>query len=234
MSVTADLTPVGPYKSGQTVLLVVDVTNVGGRALRRLSVVNQASNLTVEPLWGGCESAPCPPFALAALRQKQVTLPATITDAGQPIFDVVTVSGDGITRQAVVRIVPPPPPPPPPKSNLWTYVLGAAGLALAGGAGAWLARSSPAAQRARWAPRIAATGALASTQEASVGDVKFAAPPISVRAHMDPPEPRFEGPIPVGPTPPNGSPGGAASGNGPPGAPADKPTPDDPSAGRTS
>jgi hypothetical protein len=166
LSVTADLTPVGPYRSGQTLLLVVDVTNLGGRAVRGLSLANQGSNLVVvDALWGGCESAPCPPFEIAGLKQKQITLPVKITDAGQPIFDVVTVSGDGVARQAVVRIAP------SPKPNPWPYVLGGAALLAAGALAAWLARPSPDAQRARWGARIAAEGALGAAEETAVGAV---------------------------------------------------------------
>jgi hypothetical protein len=153
---------------------------------------------------------------LAGQKQKQITLPVTITDAGQPIFDVVTVSGYGLTRQAVVRV------PAPKPANPWPYVLGGAALLAAGGGGAawWRGRNSPQAQRNRWLPRIAAKGALGAAQEASVGAVQFAAPPISVRAHMEPGETRFGGPIPV--TPESGS------------EPPHDPTPGGGPAGRTS
>ena len=211
---TADLTPVGPYRSGQTVLLVVDVTNVGARQLKRLVVSNQATNLVVQPLWGGCDNAPCPPFTLASLRQKQVTLPATITDAGQPIADVVTVSGGGITRQVVVRIAPPPPKPNP---NPWPYILGGAAAVALGGAGAaWGAQRWRQAQLKRWQACISAKGALGAAQEATVGDVKFAAPPVSVRVRMDPGETRFAGPIALYQAPASSSPESAPPEGGPP------------------
>jgi hypothetical protein len=184
---------VGPYRNGQTGLLVVDVTNVGGRALRGVSIGNQASNLDINPSWGGCETAPCPPFTLARLRQKQITIPVTVTDARQPIFDVVTVSGDGVTRQAVLRI----PPPPPPRLNLLPYILGAA-AALIAGVAAWRLWPHP---TPNWPALITARGALGAAQEVKLGDVTFAVPPVSVRAHMDPADTRFGGPIPLNPPP---------------------------------
>jgi hypothetical protein len=176
------------------VLLVVDVTNLGDRPASGLTVANQASNLVVaNPLWGGCEAAPCPPFAIAGLKQKQITLPVTITDAGQPIFDVVTVSGEGVARQAVVRVAP--------RWTPWAYVLG--GLALLGaGAAAWRLWPRPTPPGApNWPALITAQGVLDAAQEARVGEVKLAAPPVSVRARMDPGETRFAGPIPLGPPP---------------------------------
>jgi hypothetical protein len=189
--VTADLTPAGPYRSGERVLLVVDVTNLGGRGAPVLTLVNQASNLETEPLWGGCEAAPCPPFALAALTQKQITIPATVIDAGRPIVDVVTVSDGAVQHSAEVRVRPPKRP------DLLLFVILGGALLAVGGAAA-LARTSKTAQRRRWGARIAAQGALAATEETSVGDVKFTAPPIGVTARLDPGETRFAAPIPIG------------------------------------
>ncbi|HWF75935.1 MAG TPA: hypothetical protein VN694_02045, partial [Caulobacteraceae bacterium] len=161
---------------------------------------------------------PCPPFTLAPLERRQFTLPATITDAGQPIFDVVTVSGgDGIARQAVVRV--------PRPWNPWPYALGGAALLAAGvAARRWIwPHPTPApapAPTPDWPALITAHGALGAAQEARVGDVKFAAPPVSVRARMDPGETRFAGPIPLDPPPGGG--------------PAPSPSPDSPTPGRTS
>jgi hypothetical protein len=203
------------------VLLVVDVTNSGGGGLRGLSILNQPSNLAVDPRWGGCEGSPCPPFTLGPLERRQFTLPATITDAGQPIFDVVTVSGDGVTRQAVVRI--------PTPWNPWPYAFGGAALLAAGVAARrliWPPTPPPPATPTPppdWASLITAHGALGAAQEPKVGKLEFAAPAVSVRARMDPGETRFGGPIPV--TPP---PGGPAAGSSPEGPTPDSPTPESP------
>ena len=130
LSVTADLTPAGPYQSGQQVLLVIDVTNVGGSPADRVRVANASKNLRADKLWGGCETAPCPAFTLAALDQRQITVPATIVDADAAIDDTVTVSAAGLPSQRIPVHVAAPTPPPPP--TLWIALRGARGRARSG------------------------------------------------------------------------------------------------------
>ncbi len=103
---TADLTPAGPYQSGQGVLLVIDVTNTGGSPARGVQVANATKSLRAETPWGGCERAPCPAFALAALEQRQITVPATIIDADAAIDDTVTVSAPGLPTQRIPVQIP--------------------------------------------------------------------------------------------------------------------------------
>jgi hypothetical protein len=186
LSVTADLTPAGPYRSGQTVLLVIDVTNLGGSPADGVRVANATRSLRTERLWGGCETAPCPPFTLAALEQRQITVPARVINADAAIDDIVTVAAVGQPTQRVPVHVPAPVRP-----TLW-IALGLAGVLTA----ALFARTSwRSAQRRRWLQLISTSAALDARGGASTPFLPLTAPPIGVRARLEPGAARANGPI---------------------------------------
>jgi hypothetical protein len=188
--VTADLTPVGPYQNGQGVLLVIDVTNTGGSPAEGVRVGNATSSLRTEKLWGGCERAPCPAFTLAALEQRQITVPATVIQADAAIDDTVTVSARGLpTLRVPVHI----PAPASPRPTLW-IALGAVGVLTA----AWIARSSwRSSQRRRWLQLVSARAAMDTRGGASTPFLPLAAPTIGIRSRLVPGAARTQGPIPM-------------------------------------
>jgi hypothetical protein len=188
LSVTADLTPAGHYRSGQAVLLVIDVTNVGGSPAEGVRVANATRSLRAERLWGGCETAPCPTFTLAALEQRQITVPARVINADAAIDDTVTVSAVGQPTQRI-RVHAPAPVRP----TLW-IALGLAGVLTA----ALVARTSwRSAQRRRWMQLISTTAALDARGGASAPFLPLTAPAIGVRARLEPGAARANGPIPM-------------------------------------
>ena len=187
--VTADLTPAGPYRSGQSVLLVIDVTNTGASAARAVRVANTSDNLSADGPWGGCETASCPAFVLAALDQRQITVPATIINADAAIDDTVVVSAPGMPTQRVPVHLPPPPPP----RTLW-IALGAAAALTAALIGRLSWRSS---QRRRWLQLITTKAALDTRGGASTPFLPLTAPTLSVRSRLVPGVARANGPIPT-------------------------------------
>jgi hypothetical protein len=191
LEVTADLTPVAPYRSGQAVLLVVDVTNLGGADAADVRVTNTAKNLRIGKQWDGCAQTPCPAFTLAALSQQQITIPATVIDAGRAIDDTVVVSAPGLPKLRAVAQVPAPGPTP------LQIALGAAATLLLGGA-AWIARANwRSGQRRRWGRLISTHGSMETRSGAAAPSAPLAAPSISVRSRLEPGEARPAGPIPT-------------------------------------
>ena len=191
LTVTADLTPVGPYQNGQGVLLVIDVTNTGGSPAEGVRVGNATRSLRTEKLWGGCERAPCPAFALAALEQRQITVPATVIQADAAIDDTVTVSARGLPTQRVPVHVPATASPRP---TLWIALGAAAGVLTA----AWIARSSwRSSQRRRWLQLVSARAAMDTRGGASTPFLPLTAPTIGIRSRLVQGAARTQGPIPM-------------------------------------
>jgi|HubBroStandDraft_1064217.scaffolds.fasta_scaffold116850_1 hypothetical protein len=191
LKVTADLTPVGPYRNGEAVLLVVDVTNLGGADATGVRLTNTAKNLRVGAQWDGCAQIPCPAFTLAALGQQQITIPTSVIDADRAIDDTVVVYAAGQPKlKALVRVAAPGPTP-------LQIALGA-GAALIMGGGAWIARSRwRSGQKRRWQRLISARGSIDARDGAAARSVPLAAPPISVRSRLEPGVARAGGPIPT-------------------------------------
>ena len=186
--VTADVTPRGPYRTGQTVLLVIDITNTGAAAANGLRVANATNSLSTEPLWGGCETTPCPAFTLASLQQKQITVPATVIDGGAAIDDTVVVSARGLPAQRVRVHVPLPPPP-----TLWIALAAAVTLTAA-----WIARTSwRSSQHRRWMQLVSTKAALDTRGGASTPFLPLSAPTLSLRSRLVPGASRTNGPIPM-------------------------------------
>lgn len=191
LQVTADLTPVGPYRSGQAVLLVIDVTNLGGADASGVTVTNAAKNLRTAKQWDGCAQAPCPAFTLVALGQQQIIIPATVIDAGQAIDDTVVVAAKGLpARKAVVRVPPSGPTP-------LQVALGAVAVLILGGA-AWIGRARwRSGQQRRWRGLISAKASLAANSAAAAPSVRLAAPSISVRSRLESGAARIAGAISI-------------------------------------